>query len=110
MGQQRKPFSYRPPLRPAQELQERIARLEKRRRLVLTELRLLDHFLAAHPDLLAQLPSAARGGLTRLRCVVDNSQKGKRSGAVREHLHREHLPQDPAGRSVTLDELETKFR
>jgi len=55
------------------ELADRLARLEKHRRLALSELRQLERFLAAHPQLRSRLPWAARGDLTRPRLVINNS-------------------------------------
>ncbi len=76
------------------ELAERLARLENHRRLARVELRQLEGFLAAHPDLRKWLPTAAQG---QLRLVVDNENKtirqaGKKSA---EQLRREHLHEPP---------------
>jgi hypothetical protein len=72
------------------ELAERLALLENHRRLALVELRSIERFLAAHPELRTRLPGAAQGDLSRLRLVVNNKRV-----RVGPREHREHLP--PSG-------------
>jgi hypothetical protein len=77
------------------ELAERLARLEKHRRLALVELRQLEGFLAAHPDLRKWLPGTAQG---QLRLVVDNvnNKQVRRLPLRREHLDGPDGPDEAA--------------
>jgi len=67
---ERKPFLYRGP---ADKLVDRLAELERHRRHVRSELRLLEKLLAEHPDLRKRLPNVEITG--RLRLVVDNGAR-----------------------------------
>lgn len=59
---------------PAEQLADRLARLERHRQHVRDELRSLEKFLAEHPDLRQQLPTSEIR--PRLRLVVNNAAPG----------------------------------
>ncbi len=75
-------FVYRGP---AGQLEDRLARLEAHRQHVVSELRSLEKFLVAHPELGQLMPAS---GLTKLRLVVDNKPRlARRQPLPRERLY-----------------------
>jgi len=62
-------FRYRSP---AEQLRDRLARIDAHRRHVENELRGLERFLAEHPDLRIQSTARER---PRLRLVVNNARR-----------------------------------